>query len=263
MKIALVAPGEIGAGLCARLVRRGATVVTSLAGRSSASAARAAAAGMQVAAGDDDLIDADLVLSVLPPSEAADLARRLAPALARAGGQPAYADCNAVAPETARQIADVIAPTGAAFIDIGIVGGPPREDDAGPRLYACGPGAPRVLALRDFGLDVRVLPGPVGEASALKMAYASITKGFTALGENLKSFRLDEQTGAALDAEFASSQPELSAWLNRQVPSMPPKAYRWVGEMEEIARCLDPAPGGDIYRAIAQLYDAVAKQHAR
>jgi hypothetical protein len=94
------------------------------------------------------------------------------------------------------------------------------------------------------------------------MAYASITKGFTALGANLENFRLDEETGAALDLEFAASQPELSAWLARQVPRMPPKAYRWVGEMQEIARFLDPAPGGDVYRAIATLYADIAKRHS-
>ena len=144
-----------------------------------------------------------------------------------------YADCNAIAPQTVRAIGDVITAAGGRFADVGIIGGPPKQP--GTRFYASGPGAQGFAALNDFGLDVRVLDGDIGQASGLKMCYGALTKGLQALGtELLVAARLMglEET---LRAEQAESAPDVLAWLQRAVPTMPPKAYRWVGEMEEIA----------------------------
>ena len=124
MRVAIIAPGEMGAAVGARLRRRGAGVATSLAGRSRASAERARCAGFEVVDGDDRLVDeVGVVLSIVPPAQALPLAERLAPALARAGGRVVYADCNAVAPETVRRIAGVVAAAGCPFADVGISAG--------------------------------------------------------------------------------------------------------------------------------------------
>src|SRR5215471_17242195 len=107
--IAVIAPGEMGAGIGLRLHERGARVITSLAGRSAASAKRAERAGMVAAASDDEVVAADIVLSVVPPKDAAGLAARLKPAIARATKKPIYVDCNAVAPQTAAEIGAILA----------------------------------------------------------------------------------------------------------------------------------------------------------
>lgn len=257
--IAIIAQGMMGAGIARRLTRNGATVLTSLEGRSAASAARAEAAGMRavpVAA----LAEAELVLSIVPPAEALSLAERLAPVL-RPG--MVYADCNAISPALAERIGAVLAPTGCAYVDGGIIGGPPREDGYTPKLYASGPHAARLAALEAHGLKVPVLDGPIGAASALKMSYAGITKGLIAIGSS--AFLAADRAGAApaLLAELAESQPAVLAWLQRSIPGMYDKAYRWVGEMEEIAAFLEPPRGESlIYQGAAQLYARLAADHA-
>ena len=256
--VAIIAQGSMGSGVAARLVGHGLTVLTSLAGRSAASAKRAKAAGMR-AVGDAEVAGADMLLSIVPPGEALPLARRFAPLLRETARKPLYADCNAVSPKTAREIADVIAATGAAFVDAGIIGGPPKAAGKGPAFYASGPEARRLAALRDFGLDVPVLEAPIGAASALKMSYAGITKGLTALGSVMLLAATRGGAAAALQSELAQSQPALLAWLTRQVPGMYPKAYRWVAEMQEIAEFVgDDSAARQIFEGAAELYQRLA-----
>jgi len=259
--VAIIAQGAMGAGMARRLTRHGATVQTSLAGRSPASAKRAAEAGMQEAS-MAGLAAADIILSVLPPAEAVALAEWLAPALRAATRKPVYADCNAISPETARQVAALIDATGTPFVDGGIIGAPPREEDGyTPVLYVSGEAAGRLAMLGEYGLDVRVAPGPVGAASALKMSYAGITKGLTALAAAMMLAAGRAGAAGALHAELARSQPGLLAWFGRMVPTMPDKAYRWVGEMEEIADFTGPEAAA-IYQAIAGFYAGMAEDQA-
>src|SRR4051812_7886859 len=258
--IAIIAQGAMGAGIGQRLSGKAATVLTSLAGRSAASAQRAAAAGMRDATAAE-LAGADIFLSVLPPAEAKACAAWLAPALAVAARKAIYVDCNAISPATAAEVAAIVAPTGAAFVDGGIIGGPPREDGYTPVLYVAGPEAERLGALRDHGLDVRVTPGPIGAASALKMSYAGITKGLVALSSAMMLAATRAGAAEGFRAELARSQPQLLAWFGRMVPPMYDKAYRWVGEMEEIADFTGPEAAA-IYQAIAGFYDGMATDQA-
>ncbi len=259
--VAILAPGNMGAAVGARLVEKGARVVTPLDGRSAASRARAADAGM-AAASDAEIAQADFVLSIVPPGEALPFAERLAPALSAANGKPLYVDCNAVSPQTVVRIAAVVEATGCAFADAGIIGAPPKQGQKDPRFYVSGAAAPRVAALGDYGLLVKVMDGAAGEASALKMCYASLTKGFTALGA--ASALAAERSGvaAALRAELSASQPQMLAFLDRNMPAMFSKAYRWVAEMEEIAAYF----GADAERAMldgaARLYEQLAADEA-
>ncbi|MGH7092465.1 MAG: NAD(P)-binding domain-containing protein, partial [Stellaceae bacterium] len=163
--VAVVAQGTMGAGVGRRLHENGAEVRTLLSGRSAASAERARAAGMIAVADEQALVEgADFFLSILPPGEAVALAMRMAPALSTLAVKPVYVDCNAVSPQTVQQIAAAIAPTGAAFVDGGIIGGPPRAGYS-PGSSAAGPAVGRTPVLRDYGLDWRVIAGPVGAAS--------------------------------------------------------------------------------------------------
>jgi L-threonate 2-dehydrogenase len=257
--VALIAPGNMGAAVGKRLTENGLQVITSLEGRSDASIARAHAAGMTDAS-HDQIAAADLILSIVPPGDALSLAEKLAPALARGNRKPAYVECNAVNPKTVIRIEAAVAPTACPFVDAGIVGGPPKPGGPSPRIYASGAEAPRFAVLNDYGLDVRVLDGGVGEASAMKMSYAGITKGFTALGTVMMLAASRAGTAEVLHRELAESQPQLLAWLTRQVPNMYSKAYRWVAEMEEIAGFVgEDDAGNQIFSGAADLYDRIAE----
>lgn len=259
--VAIIAQGEMGAGIGRRLVERGARVLTSLAGRSAASAERARRAGMVAVESDEALAgEADFFLSIVPPGDAVALAERMHPVLARAERKPIYLDLNAVAPDTAERIGATLADTGCDYLDGGIIGGPPVGTKEGPRIYVSGEGAARAERLVAHGLAIRVLDGPIGAASALKMSYAGITKGTTAIGTAMMLGASRAGCAEALRAELADSQPQMLSWLDAYVSRMPPKAYRWVAEMEEIAAFLAEDPAGSAaFRAITQLYARLAE----
>jgi len=261
--IAVVAQGMMGSGVGRRFHERGATVRTLLSGRSAKSAERAKAAGMQAMADEHALLDgADFFLSILPPGEAETIARQLAPALTALKTKPVYVDCNAVSPQTAQRIAEIVAPTGAEFVDGGIIGGPPR-DGYSPRIYAAGPAVAKTAVLRDWGIDWRPIDGPIGAASGLKMSYAGITKGITALGSAMMLGAARFGCAEALVAELSSSQKEILGYLSNSIPRMYDKAYRWVAEMEEISDFHGSAkPAADIYAAIARHYEFLAAAEA-
>src|SRR5713226_574228 len=159
--VAVIAPGMMGSAVGGRLVENGLKVLTSLAGRSADTVARAKKHGL-TAASDEEIAGSDFILSILPPGDAVGLAQRFAPALTASNAKPIYVECNAVSPPTVERVAAAIAPTGCAFVDAGIIGSPPRpQDAAGPRFYASGTHAQKFAALKNFGLDIRLLGGPL------------------------------------------------------------------------------------------------------
>src|SRR5260370_6098971 len=116
----------MGAGVGKRLHEKGAESGALLSGRSAESAERARAAGMEPASDERALLDgADFFLAILPPSEVENLAHCLAPALSALTKKPIYVDCNAISPQTVTRVAAIIEPTGAKFVDGGIIGGAP------------------------------------------------------------------------------------------------------------------------------------------
>jgi L-threonate 2-dehydrogenase len=257
--VAVIAPGMMGAAVGRRLTDHGLKVLTSLKGRSAETLKRAQAAGM-VDASDKELAACDFMLSILPPGDAVALAQRLVPALSASNAKPIYVDCNAISPPTLEKVAAAIAPTGAPFVDAGIIGSPPQPGDVGPRLYASGPHAQRFATLKQYGLDIRVLEGPLTAASALKMSYAGITKGTQALGAVMMLAAIRGGSSDALFAELSGSQPQILAWMKRQLAIMPPKAYRWVAEMHEIADFVGEDPAGhELYVGAAHFYEQIAK----
>jgi L-threonate 2-dehydrogenase len=256
--VSIIAPGMMGSAVGKRLVEHGLKVTTALEGRSAASMARARDAGM-VGVNYEEAASADLLLSIVPPGDALALSERFAPILRARNEKPVYVDCNAVSPVTATDIAKVVQDTGTPFVDAGIIGAPPRHQYDGPSFYACGEAAPRFAELSQYGLKVHVMDGPPGAASAMKMSYAGITKGFTALGASMMLAATRAGTAEALHQELSASQPQLLAWLSRQVPAMFPKAYRFVAEMEEIAEFVGEDPAArQMYEGYAQLYERLA-----
>jgi hypothetical protein len=157
------------------------------------------------------------------------------------------------------QIAAVIATTGCAFVGAGIIGPPPKPGTKNTKIYAAGPHAGEFAKLNDYGLIVRVLGGPLTAASALKMSYAGITKGFTALGASMMLAATRGGSAQALQAELAESQPALLGYLSRMVPAMYSKSYRWVAEMEEISDFIgDDHAEHTMMEAAAQFYERIA-----
>jgi L-threonate 2-dehydrogenase len=255
--VAVIAPGAMGSAVGARLVERGIDVITSLVGRSRSSIDRAERSGMR-AVPEAEIAKAAFILSIVPPSEALGLADRLAPILSAARARPLYIDCNAVSSATVTRISTVITASGAPFADAGIIGGPPKAGYDGPSIYVCGVTPDKLAPLSEAGLKIRHLDGPVGSASALKMSYASITKGLTGIAT--ASILAASRYGAAdaLHAELAASQKAILAAITRAVPDMFQKAYRFVGEMEEIGAHSERASTAAIYGGLAKLYQEIA-----
>jgi L-threonate 2-dehydrogenase len=260
--VAVVAQGAMGAGVGARLVERGLTVLTSLEGRSEASAKRAKAAGM-VAVSDQDCAQADFFLSICPPSEAMALAQKMSALIKPSNKKPVYVDCNAVSPPTKVRIGEVIAKSGAPFVDGGIIGLPPKEGYS-PVVHLSGLDADKVAALGEFGVKFNVVEGPIGAASALKMSFAGITKGVTAVGAMMMLAATRYGVADKLYIELERSYPTYLQSFKRAVPDMFDKAYRFVGEMEEIADFTgvgDPS-AEKLYHAVAEFYTRIAADHA-
>ncbi|HXP97987.1 MAG TPA: DUF1932 domain-containing protein [Telmatospirillum sp.] len=259
--IAVIAPGAMGVAIARRLMEGGATVLTSLVGRSAATVRRAAAAGL-TGSDDDAIAQADVILSVVPPSQALALAERLAGPLLRASRKAIFADCNAVNVDTVRRIASVIASTGASFVDGGIIG-PPPGPAGDPTVYFSGEPAPMLAMLGELGLKIRVMAAPVGGASALKMSYAGINKGVTLLTAAMVLGATRAGAADALRAELLESQPQLLARVARSIPDMYPKADRWGPEMEEIAAFLSDDPAARrIFEGMAALCRHLAADQA-
>jgi len=264
IRVTIIGAGEMGAAVARRLHESGAKVMTSLAGRSPASIERVRRAGIE-GVDDDHLLvrDADFVLSIVPPGVAVEVARRFRDPILRANAKPIFVECNAIAPTTTRRIEEIL--HGTRLIDAGIIGGPPTagtQDPAqGPRIYASGADAHELARLTKYGLDIAVLDGPVGAASALKLAYAGMTKGFTALATAMVNAASREGLADALRAELSRTQPGFLARMERSIPDMLPKAHRWVAEMEQIAEFIgEEREGANIYRGAASLYEWIASE---
>jgi 3-hydroxyisobutyrate dehydrogenase-like beta-hydroxyacid dehydrogenase len=258
--VAIVAAGAMGAGVGRRLVENGLTVLTLLNGRSEATKARAAAAGMTLAT-LDAVMEADLLLSIVPPANALSFAEQTAFALKSALRKPVFVDCNAVSPATVRHIHAVVSATGAEFVDAGIMGLPPVPERKDPHFYASGESATKLAVLSEYGLDVRVLDGPVGAASALKMAFAGISKGTIAIFAAMVLAAERSGSAEALRQELSESEQSLLKTMSTRIPnSLFPKAWRWVAEMQEIAEFAREDPAAyEIWMAISKLCERIAE----
>lgn len=257
--IAIIAPGAMGSAVGRRLADHGVTVLTALDGRSEPTRNRAQAAGM-IGVERERLGEAHFILSIVPPGEALAIAAGLQGVIAASARKPVFIDCNAVSVATVQKIAAIVAATGAPFIDGGIIGPPPRDGYDGPAFYLSGQAAPAAAMLGDLGLYIRILDAPIGAASALKMSYAGITKGLTAIASAMIIGAERVGAGEALHEELAKSQPLLLERFEKTLPDMFPKAHRWVAEMREISAFLaEDEAASMIYEGAARLYARLAE----
>lgn len=256
--IAILAAGAMGAGIGLRLTEGGATVLTNLDGRGEASRLRAAEAGMWDAP-LDRIAGADIVLSIVPPGSAVELAERLAPALTAGTAKPVFVDANAVSPATADRVREALSGTGCPVVDGCIIGAPPTPHGKSPAVYVSGDPDRLTAPLGRHGLDLKPMDAPFGAASGLKLVYAMSTKGVTALAAAMFLGAERNGAGEALRAELARSQPDLVFRFGKAMPDMLPKAYRWVAEMREIAAFLGPDdPAALMFEGAARIYERLA-----
>ena len=235
--VGIISPGDMGSAIGKILRDSGLDVVTCLEGRSELTRLRAKESGMRdIQSVDNLIIEVDLILSVLVPSKALELAELIAGSVSRTGCHPTYADMNAIAPQTVMRINNIMNNVGITFIDSGIIGSPPKAGRSNTRIYCSGPDTSALESLSQSGLDIRVVGSSIGQASGLKMVYAASTKGITALWTELlvaaKALGLNE----VLMNEYRINGTDISGVLNQRIPSMPRQSRRWIGEMEEIAK---------------------------
>jgi len=251
--IGVLHPGEMGAAVGDCLSQRGLTVLWASAGRSPATAARAAAAGMrEVSSAGEMAGQVDVILSVCPPHAALEVARSVS------GFRGIYVDANAVSPATTREVGEIVTAGGASYVDGGIIGAPPRSP-GDSRLYLSGPWAGEISHLfTGTPLDAQAIGDEIGQASAVKMAYAAWTKGTAALILAIRSLARAEGVEETLLAEWELSQPALAGRSHTAARSAAGKGWRWVAEMEEIAATMaaDGLPPG-FHQAAAAVYRRV------
>jgi 3-hydroxyisobutyrate dehydrogenase-like beta-hydroxyacid dehydrogenase len=250
--VGVLHPGEMGSAVAGALSERGETVLWASTGRSAATAERAETAGLEDAGTVEEVcLRCEMLLSICPPHAAIDVAR------AASGFAGIYVDANAIAPDTARAVAELQP----RLVDGGIVGPPPTEPGT-TRLYLSGREAPEVAALfTGTNLDARAISEQVGAASALKAAYAGWTKGSAALLLTVRELARAEGVEDALLEEWRISIPELEDRLAGAERSARRKGWRWIGEMEEIAHSMaaQDLPSG-FHEAAAEVFRRAAEE---
>ena len=232
--VAILSPGDMGHAVGQRLRENELEVVTCLAGRSERTRALSEKAGIQDVATLEELVErSDLIMSMTVSAAVSTLCQQVADAIRTTGSDILFAECNAIAPQLTRELAPVITGVGGRFVDVSIIGGPPRPGYS-PHFYTSGAPAVEFEQLGQYGLDVRRLDGDIGQASGIKMCYAAMTKGSWALySELLLAAELMGLTQPLL-AEFQDGQSAVLQRMERTIPTVPPRSRRWVSEMEEI-----------------------------
>jgi len=257
--VGVMSPGDMGQAVAAQLRANGLHVSTALEQRSERTRALAREAGLKDVGTVARLVaECDVVLSIMDPGAAVDFARVAANALRATGRHTLIVDCNAIAPDTVHLIAGLIEKAGGRFLDAGIIGPPPRGK-AKTHLYVSGPAAADLERLAGPQLVVHVIGERLADASALKMCYGALNKGTQALW--LEVLIAAQRLGVAglLEQQLEESQAQRYSWALGQFPALPPKAYRWVPEMLEIAKTLDATGmtpkmfqgAADVYRFVA------------
>lgn len=264
LTIAIISPGEMGSAVGQALRSNDYRIVTYLKGRSERTRALARNAGFEICQTLTDLVsEADLILSILVPSEAVTAAAEVSKAIVESNSDVYFADCNAVAPETVKQIESNIVSAGGKFIDGSIIGLPPGKEV--PRFYTAGEHAHIMDQFDGKGLSIKRISNETGKASALKMCYAGLTKGKSALMVAMLSAAQIQGVSDELTAELEFSQKQAYTQIKSQMPTLPSKAYRWAGEMDEIVKSLKDAGvtshfhlgAANIYRKLSRTPSAI------
>lgn len=235
-RVAIIGTGDMGSGVAAELLENGFSVTTCLKGRSQRSRKLAAQVGIRNVGDYETLAaKADMLLSIVPPSAAMTVAQEIVPLIRETASKVLYVECNAVAPSTIHEIAEIAANDEVDFQDAGIVGAPPRAGRLPVRIYTSGPHQDALRRIVTERIDVKPLGTEIGRASAMKMVYASLNKGTNAL--RAAAILAAEQLGVGEDLrrEVKHSLPDVHESMLVRMPNIACDAGRFTGEMREIA----------------------------
>jgi len=250
-RIGIVHPGQMGITVAISARNGGNRVFWASEGRSEATRKRASEAGLEDAGMLAELCKrCELVVSVCPP----EFAERMAEQVAELGYRGTYVDANAVSPERVKRMAARLEAGGARFVDGGIIG-PPATARNRTWLYLAGDCAGDVARLFSAGpIEVEVLEGPVGRASALKMCFAAYSKGSIALACSVLGAAVELGVLGELERQWARNGPSLGE-LEREILRAAPKAWRFAGEMREIAATYEGAGlPAEFHRAAEEIF---------
>jgi 3-hydroxyisobutyrate dehydrogenase-like beta-hydroxyacid dehydrogenase len=255
--VGILHPGEMGISVAASAKNNGCEVYWTSQGRSASTRERVEKIGLNEASTLTELCaKCSIVISVCPPHAAEDVANEVV----RAGFHGLFVDANAIAPQRTVKIGEIVSKAGIVFVDGGIVGFPAWKPHT-TCLYLAGPRSEEVAACFSAGpLDTKVLPGPVGKASALKMCYAANTKGTVALLAAIVATAESLGVRDALFEQWKHDDPALPGQIERRIQANAPKAWRFVGEMEEISRTFREAGApGEFHIGAADIYARLAR----
>lgn len=259
-KIGFMTPGDMGQAVAMQLRQKGFTVCTALDKRSERSRAMAAEAGLTDLGSIARLTaECDLIMSVMNPGAGLEFAQEAAAAISTQKHKPAFIECNAIAPGTMAKVAEVITKAGAVCFDGGLIGPPPRKG-AKVHLYVSGPGSADLAQLANEGIVVHVMSERIGDASAIKMCYSAFNKGTQGL--ILSALVAAHRLGVhdMLEETLLRSRGEMYKSVLDSLTTMPPKAYRWVPEMHEIATTFENAGlTRNMFEGEADIFEFVAQ----
>ncbi|KAL1980360.1 hypothetical protein VTN96DRAFT_4231 [Rasamsonia emersonii] len=295
VSVGILSIGDMGLGIARLLQAHAYRVLTVAAGRSQDTLDRIRSAAIEDLPSDQDLvIQSDYILSIVPPRDALATARRIADACQLpdttakraerlgsnpegATAKPYFFDLNATSPRLAREIASLFSKSPSDgqvlchFLDGGIIGGPPVQDAATqtwkkPSLVLSGSvDLPPTFASLSETLNMKLVSPKIGSASTLKLTFAALTKGLTALSILSFSTAQAEDLLPELLQHLDEYSPHTAALSKKGVTGMPPKAYRWVEEMRGIGEAFDTEGhwhglGRSVYDAFAEVYRTVAEE---
>ena len=259
MTIGMLYPGEMGAMLASVLRAQGLRVVTTLGARSGQTVRRAHHAGIEVLASMADLArHSNVVLSVVSPASAAEVAAAYAQVASLAPADALYVDANSIRPDLALALAQDFAEIGRDFVDAAI-NGLARNLTTSGTLFLSGGRAHEVAELFSGHIRVKLLGQAPGRASAIKMLLAGVSKGICGLVAELALVAHRQGMLDELLAETAQIYPGVAALTNRMLPTYAQHATRRAAEMtelEETARSAGIEPC--VISAVRELHECFA-----
>ena len=257
--IGVMSPGDMGQAIAQQLKNTGFNVYTALAKRSARSKALAREAGLVDVGSIEQLTEiCEVILSVMNPGAALEFAAEVAQALRSNKRTPLFVDCNAISPVTMQAINAKVTTAGGRCVDAGIIGPPPRGA-AKTCLYVSGPEAHELEQLATPQITVRVLSDRLGDASAIKICYGAMNKGMIAMALEVLIAARRLGVDAALEAQLKETHRDIHDRIIGALPVMPPKAYRWVPEMLQIAQTFEAAGMTPrMFQGAADMYGFVA-----
>lgn len=254
--VGILHPGAMGVSIAASAKNTGYTVYWASEGRSPQTHERANKVNLFDMHSVAKLCDeCSVIFSVCPPHAAEDVAKEVI----GHGFRGVYLDANAISPQRAIRIDQAMSDAGVEFVDGGIIGGPAWRPGR-TWLYLSGKEAQRVASCFSAGpLETAVIGDSAGKASALKMCYAAYTKGSTALLSAILAVAETLDVREELANQWSRGGSDFAEKTNRRVRGVTAKAWRFAGEMKEIASTFESVGmPGEFHAAAAEVYRRIA-----